>query len=153
MIVNYQLEILKITPDVLKEAYCKMKPGKCDVCESFTSGVFLNAPDNLFLHLAEIFKLFLFHGKVSFQILSCAFMPLFKGGLKNTNKSDSYRALAGASQLLKLFEYILLLLWGLLLDTDSMQFSFKTGVSTSQCSWLVLEVKNYFIRRGLAFNS
>ena len=34
-----------------------------------------------------------------------------------------------------------------------MQFSFKTGVSTSQCSWLVLEVASYFMRRGVSVNS
>ena len=31
-----------------------------------------------------------------------------------------------------------------------MQFGFKAGVSTTQCSWLVHEVANYFMRRGTA---
>ena len=31
-----------------------------------------------------------------------------------------------------------------------MQFGFKAGVSTTQCSWLVNEVTNYFMRRGTA---
>ena len=87
------------------------------------------------------------------QILSCAFLPLFEGGLKNPEKFDSYRAVAGASQLLKLFEYVILLVWGQDLDTDSMQFGFKTGVSTTQCSWLVSEVATYFMRRGTAVNA
>ena len=121
--------------------------------ESYTSDVFLNAPDILFLHLSEIFKSFLFHGTVTLEILSCAFMPLFKGGLKSANKSDSYRTLAGASRLLKLFEYVVLDLWGHLLATDSMQFGFKSGVSTTQCTWLVLEVATYFMRRGVSVNS
>ena len=103
-----------------------------------------------FLHLAEIFKSFLIHGTVTQEIISCAFLLLFKGGLKSPNKSDSYRALAGASQLLKLFEYVVLILWGDLMSTDSMQFGFKSGVSTTQCSWLVHEVATYFMRRGTA---
>ena len=34
-----------------------------------------------------------------------------------------------------------------------MQFGFKSGVSTTQCSWLVLEVANYFMRTGTAVNA
>ena len=35
---------------------------------------------------------------------------------------------------------------------DSLQFGFKAGVSTTQCTWLVSEVTNYFMRRGTAVN-
>ena len=31
-----------------------------------------------------------------------------------------------------------------------MQFGFKSGVSTTQCTWLVQEVATYFMRRGTA---
>ena len=41
-------------------------------------------------------------------------------------------------------------MWGELLDTDSMQFGFKAGVSTTQCTWVVNEVTNYYMRRGTA---
>ena len=44
-------------------------------------------------------------------------------------------------------------MWGYLLDTDSMQFGFKAGVSTTQCSWLVQEVATHFMRRGTALNA
>ena len=87
------------------------------------------------------------------QSLSCVFLPLFNGGLKSPDKFDSYRAIAGASQLLKLFEYVILLVWADLLETDSMQFGFKAGVSTTQCSWLVNEVATYFMRRGTAVSA
>ena len=49
-----------------------------------------------------------------------------------------------------MFEYVILIVWGEQLSTDSMQFGFKAGVSTTQCSWLVSEVSNYFMRRGTA---
>ena len=75
-------------------------------------------------------------------------MPQYKGGLKDSTKFKSYRAIAGASQLLKLFEYVILKLWGHYLTSDSLQFGFKPGVSTTQCSWLVLEVANWYVQRG-----
>ena len=143
-----EAEVDKITPEIVKAAAANMKPFKSDVSGSYTSDVFLHGPDVMFNHLALIFKSFLIHGTISKEVLCCAFLPLYKGGLKNPEKFDSYRAIAGSSQLLKLFEYVILLLWGDRLTSDSLQFGFKKGVGTTQCSWLVMEVANYFIQRG-----
>ena len=43
---------------------------------------------------------------------------------------------------------VVLLLWGDRLSSDSLQFGFKKGSSTSQCSWLVMEVASYYLRQG-----
>ena len=141
-------EVQKVTGEVLKKACTRMKPGKMDVSGSYCSDILLNAPDNIFEELAAVFRSFLIHGDVTLQLLCCAFLPLFKGGLKDPGKSDSYRAIAGSSQLLKLFDYVVLDLWGHLLESDSLQFGFKSEVSTTQCSWLVMEVVNYYQRKG-----
>ena len=93
------------------------------------------------------------HGNVTSQILRCTFIPLFKEGFKDPKKFDSYRAITQASQFLKLFEYVVLLLRGAYLDTDSMQFGFKPNVSTTQCTWLLNEISNYILRRGTAVNA
>ena len=147
---NSLREVEKVTGGLVKQACTRMKAGKMDVTGSYSSDVFLHAPDVLFELLAGVFRSYLVHGSVTLQILSCAFLPLFKGGLKNPSKFDSYRAIAGASQLLKLFEYVILMIWGNDLDSDSMQFGFKAGVSTTQCTWLVNEVTTYYMRRGTA---
>ena len=118
-----------------------MKPGKSDVLESYTSDMFLNAPDTMFDALAAVFRSFLVHGTVTLSILSCAFLPLYKGGHKKPDQLTSYRAIAGASQLLKLWDYVVLELWGGYLSTDSMK------MSTTHCSWLVTEVCGHFLRR------
>ena len=34
-----------------------------------------------------------------------------------------------------------------------MQFGFKSGVSTTQCTWVVNEVTNYFMRCGTEVNA
>ena len=90
---------------------------------------------------------FLIHGDITGQLLSCAFLPLFKGGFKDPTKIDSYRAIAGSSQLLKLFENTVLLLWGHLLVSDSLQFGYKAKTSTTHCTWLVTEVVRDVERR------
>ena len=78
-----------------------------DVSQSYSSDVFRHGPDLLYQYLAGIFKSFLVHGTIPLAILVCAFMPLLKPR-KNPVKFDSWRAIAGASQLLKLFEYSIL---------------------------------------------
>ena len=124
-----------------------MMPGKNDVTESYTSDVFLNAPNMLLEKLAQVFKLFLVHGTVTKQILRCAFLLLFKGGHKKPDQFTSYRAIASSSQLLNLWEYHVLDLWVGYLSTDCMQFGFRKGLSAAHCTWMVTEVCIYFLRR------
>ena len=82
------------------------------------------------------------------SLLACAFLPLLKSALKDPADTGSYRAIAGTSIVLKLFDKVVLLLWGHLLATDSLQFGYKAKTSTVQCSWLVQEVINFYLRSG-----
>ena len=71
-----------------------------------------------------------------------------KGSLKDPADTGSNRAIAGSSLILKLYEKVLLLVWGSLLGTDSLQFGFKAETSTTQCSWLVQEVIGHYLKNG-----
>ena len=93
-------EVLSLTGQVVKKAALKMKPSKADVSEGFTSDSLLHAPDSLFDLLASVYRSWLIHGTVTPSLLACA---------ADTN---SYRAIAGSSLLLKLFDQCVLLLWG-----------------------------------------
>ena len=124
-----------------------LKPKKSDVSGSFTSDALLNAPDILFFQLATIFRSFLIHGKITTYLMACCFLPLLKGS-KDPADTGNYRAIAGSSLVLKLFEKVVLLIWGHLLSTDSLQFGFKQKTSTTQCTWLVSEVVQNFLRQG-----
>ena len=92
---NSVREVEKVTADVVKQACSKMKFGKTDVTEAFSSDILLHCPDILFEFLAAVFRSFHSHGKVTMQVFSCAFLPIFNGGLKSPDKFDSYRAIAG----------------------------------------------------------
>ena len=97
-----------------------MKPGKGDVSEGYTSDAILNAPDILFDQLALVYRSWLLHGTVTTSLLACSFLPLLKNSLKNPAETNSYRAIAGSSLLLKLFDQVILLLWGHLLAGDEL---------------------------------
>ena len=140
-------EVSKVTSQVVQRACQRMNPGKQDVSSSYTSDVFRHGPSVLHETLAGIFRSFLVHGTVPLPILVCSFMPLLKSR-KNPAKFDSYRAVAGASQLLKLFEYCILEVWGDCLKSDGLQFGFKSGTGADQCSWLLLTTAEYFKQRG-----
>ena len=144
---NSEEEVAKITGSIVKETVTMMKAQKGDVSGSFTSDAILHAPDILFEQLAVIFRSFLIHGTVTSYLLACSFLPLIKG-TKDPSETGSYRAIAGSSLILKLFEKVILRVWGHLLTSDSLQFGFKDKTSTTQCSWLVTEVVQHFIRQG-----
>ena len=125
-----------------------MKTGKSDVSGGFNSDAILNGPDSLFDNLALVYRSWCIHGTVTQSLLACAFLPLLKNALKDPADPGSYRAIAGSSIVLKLFDKVVLLIWGHLLLTDSLQFGYNVRTSTTQCSWLVMEVANHFLRQG-----
>jgi hypothetical protein len=141
-------ETNKVTGAAVKAASKRLKSGKGDVTGSYTSDAIKNCPDIFFEMIASVFQSWLLHGTVTVSLLSCAFLPLFKGGLKDPSSTESWRAVAGSSVILKLFDYTILNVWGDLLENDSLAFGYKSGTSTTECSWLVLEVADYYRRHG-----
>ena len=141
-------EVAKVTGSVVKEAALSMKPAKGDVTGGFTSDAILHAPDIMFEHMAAVYRSFLFHGTMTPSLLACSFLPLLKSSLKDPADTGSYRAIAGSNLFLKLFDKVVLLVWGHLLSSDSLQFGFKKKTSTTQCSWLVTEVVQHYLRNG-----
>ena len=138
-----------ITVKEVKLASKRMKFGKTDVTSGYASDVFRHAPEVLLEKLASVFQSFLTHGTITLSILSCLFMPLLKSARKDPTQFDSWRAVAVASQLLKLFEYVILNIWvGGHLKSDSMQFGFMPGTGTDQSTWLLLSVAEHYVNHG-----
>ena len=81
------------------------------------------------------------------MVLTCAFIPLIKGS-KDPCSTNNYRAIAGSSLILKLFERVMLLVWGDKLQSDSLQFGFKRRCGTGTATWLVHEVLQHYLRQG-----
>ena len=74
---------------------------------------------------------------------------LLKSNLKDPSDLSSYRAIAGSSLILKTFELVVILLWGYILSSDSLQFGYKAKTSTTHCTWLVTEVIQHMLRGGV----
>ena len=108
------------------------------------SEALINAPEELFEKLAELFRAYIIHNDFSADILACAFVRLLKGALKDDTKSDNYRAIAISSLILKVFDNMIIILFGTALSKVWLQFGFMPKSGTTQCSWFVLEVVSYF---------
>ena len=126
----------------------KLKQSKSDPEFDLTTDALKNSPKDLFAHLATLFQSMLVHGYMPNVLLLNAIIPLIKDKNGKLDDSNNYRGIALSSLMLKIFDWILLLLFDSNLKTDQNQFGFESGSSTSMCSWTVVEVVNYFSRRG-----
>ena len=102
--------VSKITPELLKTAAKKLKPGKSDPIYSFSSDCFRNGSNLLFEHLAQVLRCSTIHSHVSLILLLSTLIPLVKDKLASINNSKNYRSVAISSILLKLFDWIVILL-------------------------------------------
>ena len=137
-----------VNKELVREALKKMKGGKSDVTFDFNSDCLINAPDNLLEHLANLFRMFLMHGKVAIILLLCSLVPIVKDKLGDLTSSDNYRAIAKSSLILKLFDWIVLLTQGDKLSSDELQFGYQKLSSTVMCTWTAANVIGHFNRAG-----
>ena len=85
---------------------------------------------------------------VSINLLVCAILPLIKNSNGKTDDSGNYRGIGLSALLLKIFDWIMLILFDEELSSDENQFGFQSNSSTTLCSWTTIEAINYFLKRG-----
>ena len=73
-------------------------------------------------------------------------IPLLKDKLGDICASNNYRAIALSSLILKIFDWVIILLDRL--NLDDLQFSYQPNVSTNMCTWMAIETIQYFLRNG-----
>ena len=139
-------DILKVTPKIIKEAAQKLKPGKSDPVFSFSTDCFKHAPESLFHHLSLIIQSCLVHCHVTQILLLATLVPLIKDKLGPVNISKNYRSIAISSILLKLFDWVFIILFGTNFALNDFQFAYQAGCSTTMCTWAVLETVDYFLK-------
>ena len=135
------IDDVKVRPAIVKEAAHKLKPGKGDPVYSFSSNRFKNARDPLFEKLSLIIKGFLVHGHVTLVLLLATLVPIIKDKLGSVTTSKNYRSIAISSLLLKLIDYIFLILFGTCFNLNDFQYAYQAGHSTNMCTWAVLEAR------------
>ena len=83
--------------------------------------------DVLYAHLSTILQSCAIHGHVSQHLLISTLVPLVKDKLGNINSSKNYRSVAISSLLVKLIDWVVILLNGESLKLNELQFAYQTG--------------------------
>ena len=112
------------------------------------SDSFINGSEILAGPISFLFKTFLIHSYIPVFLLICSLVPLVKDKLGEISSSDNYRAIAISSLMLKILDWIILLLFSDKLKTCDLQFGFQQDSSTQMCTWIVSEVISYYMRSG-----
>ena len=118
-------EVIKVTPEVVRRAASHLRTNKSDPAYNYSSDCFENAPDVFYQHLSDIFQEFLIHGHVSSILLISTLVPLVKDKLGDICVSSNYRSIALSSLVLKIFDWVIILLYGDKLNLDSLQFGYQ----------------------------
>lgn len=79
-------------------------------------------------------------------MLVSALVPIPKDKKKSLSDSNNYRSIALGSIAGKLFDKIILMQHVDVLRTDCLQFGFKEKHSTTQCTFVLEEVINYYVQ-------
>ena len=137
-----------VTPEIVRQASKNLNDSKSDPHLNFSSDCIKNGTKDLFENLAVVLKCFLIHGHVSYFLLLATLVPLIKDKLGSLNSSKNYRTIAISSLVLKLLDWIILILFGSKLGIDDLQFAYQPGVSANMCTWTVIETASYFLRNG-----
>ena len=137
-----------VTPEIVQQASKNLNDSKSDPQLNFSSDCIKHGTKELFEKLSIVIKCFLIHGHVTYFLLLATLVPLIKDKLGSLNSSKNYRTIAISSLILKLLDWIILILFGSKLGIDDLQFAYQPGVSANMCTWTVIETVSYFLRNG-----
>ena len=141
-------DVNKVTPGLIKEAASKLRPGKTDPVFSFSSDCIKVKSEKLARLLSIIIQSFLIHGHVTRFLLLATLFPIIKDKLGSISNSKNYRSIAISSLILKLLDWIIILLFGSAIRLHDLQFAYQPGISGNMCTYAVLETIDYFLRHG-----
>ena len=97
---------------------------------------------------SSVIQSFLIHSHVPSILLLATLVPIIKDKLGSISSSKNYRSIAISSLVLKLIDWIFLMLFGEKFCLSDLQFAYQAGCSTTMCTWAVLETIDWYHRNG-----
>ena len=82
------------------------------------------------------------------DLLKSSIISIPKDGTASLTTSDNYRGISLFNALCKLFDNVILVLYGDELQSSDMQFGYKQGHSTTLCTLIYKEVVHHYLNSG-----
>ena len=140
--------IHRVTPDIMALCISKLKSGKSDGNKGFTSDDLHNSGKRLNILLSLLFKSILFHGYSPHELLLSTIVSIPKDVKSSLSSADNYRGISLFNSIAKVFDYVLIELFGGSLQTYDMQFAYKAKHSTTLCTMVYLETLHHYVNNG-----
>ena len=137
-----------ISTNTVRKAINSLSSGKDDETYYMYSDHFLNASDLVILKLSKLITAMIKHGTASLLVNKAVIKPIPKNKKKSLSDSNNYRAICKNTIVSKILDYVIIEQIGHKLTTSTYQFAYKSGFSTSLCSFLVAETIQYYRSRG-----
>ena len=126
----------------MPQALRKLKLGKGDGDRGFKSDYLLH------VLLCLLFKTMLVHRYTPDDLLKSSIISIPKDGTASLTTSNNYRGTFLFNEICKLFDNIILVLYGDELLSSDMQFGYKQGHSTTLCTLIYKEVAHHYLNSG-----
>ena len=136
-----------ITVQEVKNALAKLKLGKKEDSGLF-SNHFIYGSERLVIMITLLFNSMLVHGIAPDELILGTMIPMIKDSRASKQCSDNYRSLTIGTGLSKLLDTVILNRQKDVLETSELQFGFKEKLSTTMCSFMVLETIAYYKSKG-----
>ena len=137
-----------ISIDMVCNAINHLKLGKHDGDIGCYSDHLVHGTDKLNYLLSLLFNAMLKHGFAPDGFLNISIHPIPKNKRKSLYESENYRGIALSSILGKVLDWIILQDNFDILNSRDLQFGFKAGCSTTQCSFVLSECIQYYKSHG-----
>ena len=132
----------------LQEAISKLKVGKAVSFDGIYNEHVLYSSIPLHVHLCLLFNALLRHGFVPNDFLVGVVIPVLKSKHGDPTNLDMYRGITVAPAISKLFESVLLELYGSYLYSDPLQFGFKKNSSCNSALFTFTEAVKFCNNHG-----
>ena len=134
-----------ITHENVKQSIKLLKHNKSEGISQCNTNHLIYACDTLSVYLSLLFNSMLIHGVSPKMLLNATIIPIPKDKRKSLNDSNNYRAIALSSVISKVLDITILNSNREILDTCNLQFGFKKKHSTTQCTFVLNEVVQYYL--------
>jgi len=124
----------------------KLKRSKSDSNDLMKSDHLIKAPRELLVHLSLLLQSLLRHNTCPSAMLLAILVPIPKSQRKSLSDGNNYRSIAISSLIGKIFDHIVLRKHANALSTSWLQFGFKAKHCTTQCTFVLEEVVDHYLR-------